>query len=215
MEGAGEDDCAGGGGGDDGQDVGGEHCFHFFGDAGDGEDAGCFQERLFLPKFFESFDMLLLPGVEIRSPSASEREDPRLAEHGRFCCAISASYRSATGWLKSSVNSSSGADFVFDHRCAAGDHCLDFVGLRHFAAEFSEEGFHAMQPFLVEFEWLFQHGGEGLAGEIVFGGADAAGDDQEITIAGGGLYGFFDRKLIIRYGLVRENIATDGGELLA
>ena len=55
----------------------------------------------------------------------------------------------------------------------------------------------------------------GLSREIVRGRTDAAGDEQEVRLAGYKSNRFLDRFLLIRHGPVREHIAPDGGELLA
>ena len=58
-------------------------------------------------------------------------------------------------------------------------------------------------------------GGEGLAGEVVFGRAEAAGDDEEVAAADGFFDGGLDGRRWSREGEVCGEGEADGGELLA
>ena len=58
-------------------------------------------------------------------------------------------------------------------------------------------------------------GRQGLAGEVVFGGADAAGEEQQIAGGSRVADGGFDVGLAVADGGVANHVAAHGGELLA
>ena len=97
---------------------------------------------------------------------------------------------------------------VEDHRRTARDHRLDAVDRRHGPAAGFEELVQLGDPKGVFLQWRVQYRRQGLAGEIVFGGADPAGDNEEVAARGKFDDGAFDGRLIVPHGGMGNNSHT-------
>ena len=71
------------------------------------------------------------------------------------------------------------------------------------------------EPHIIAFQFNTKHISKGLPGEIIFGGTDAAGDNQHIAFSGVESNRIFDRFLIIGHSRMADDVATYRRQLLA
>ena len=108
-----------------------------------------------------------------------------------------------------------GAGGVVEDFGGVGTKCLKAVGGGHGAVLGFEPGFDLDDGGRVFDELLVEGVGEGLAGEVVEGGAEAAGDDEERNaMIDGFADGVDDGEELVGEGEVGGGGDAEGGELL-
>ena len=84
-----------------------------------------------------------------------------------------------------------GAARIRENRGAFGDHGLADVDFRHGAGEAAEAFLNAAQDFFVAAKFAAEKIGDGFAGAVVVGGAEAAGGNDQVgaveSVAKGGV----------------------------
>ena len=73
----------------------------------------------------------------------------------------------------------------------------------------------ATEPRFVQLQRHTHDGGQCLAGEVILGRADAAGDDEHVAPPDRFEHRLFDGALVVGNGEVGRDVAADGGELLS
>ena len=77
-----------------------------------------------------------------------------------------------------------GTHGVMKYRAALGQECLPAVAIRHLPAEnVFEIGFDFFHDVLVKLQLQAKGGADGLLGQVVIGGTQAADEDQQIATA--------------------------------
>ncbi len=98
---------------------------------------------------------------------------------------------------------------------APRNHRLDAIDRRHRAAAGFKEPVQFREPLGVFFQRRVHYFRQRLAGQIILGGAKAAGDQQHVTTTCKLRHRLFDALLIVRHGGVRDNGHANGRQLLA
>ena len=86
---------------------------------------------------------------------------------------------------------------VEQHRAACGDHRLRAVQLVELDAPFREHSLHVVRDPLVAAHLAAEHLREGLLGDVVLRGAEAAGDDGDLRSRQGPFDGFDDLRAVV------------------
>ena len=113
------------------------------------------------------------------------------------------------------VNPRRGSASVEDHLRTAGNHRLDSVNRGHRPSARLEKFPQLGEPLGILFQWRVHHRRQCLAGQIIFGRPDSAGNDETIAATGGIANRVFDRGLIVGNSHVRQDRDADGGQLPA
>ena len=103
-------------------------------------------------------------------------------------------------------NTGCGAEIVRQGSCTFRYVCLDFIALRHLQISACEEILYFLQKPVVQLQFSTEESCEGLASQVVIGGPQPPGEQNDVGIAAGQIHYAYNE-----IDLVADGVGTDNG----